>query len=168
MFRYCNPTNIPSINIYSKEEEALSIGSTVTLTQQDTLTTCLPQAVSETETETSSVPNSPRCYDDRKMKRSSTLTNEKEDDEQNKEQTTSFSRRFSNVSAATMTNVRTSAKNCSKSDPVQYFQNDLISQTHSCTIYIHAVDCFPGSPYFACQRFASYLGRVEVKYARGV
>ncbi|RZC35348.1 uncharacterized protein BDFB_010137, partial [Asbolus verrucosus] len=88
------------------KEESLSLSSTATLTQQESLTTALPQTASEMEEVTCSLPSSPQNYEQRTLRRSSTVTSEKDDSSEKddlKSTSSKISRRLSNVSTATMT-----------------------------------------------------------------
>jgi hypothetical protein len=101
----------------------LSLSSTTTLTQQETLTTALPQTASEMEEVACSLPGSPQNYEQRTLRRSSTLTSDKDKTSEKddiKSTSSKISRRLSNVSTATMTHVRASSEIGSKSDPVKY------------------------------------------------
>lgn len=102
------------------------MSSTATLTQQDTITTCLGQALNEPDITSNSLPVSPDPSENRTLKRSSTI-NESEKDMQT-EKTQKYEenppqRRHSNFSTTTLTNVRVSPSPRSKSDPVQYIFN---------------------------------------------
>ncbi|KAH0816631.1 hypothetical protein GEV33_006160 [Tenebrio molitor] len=88
------------------KEESLSLSSTTTLTQQETLTTALPQTASEMEEVACSLPGSPQNYEQRTLRRSSTLTSDKDKTSEKddiKSTSSKISRRLSNVSTATMT-----------------------------------------------------------------
>ncbi|KAF2884467.1 hypothetical protein ILUMI_21705, partial [Ignelater luminosus] len=87
----------------AKEEESLSASSTVTLTQQDTATTGIIRTVSEVdETITCSLPSSPRPLDEHLRRSSSAST--KDHSMEKDEKISLNSRRYSNVSTATLTN----------------------------------------------------------------
>lgn len=114
-----------------KEEESLSASSTVTLTQQDTATTGIIRTVSEVdETITCSLPSSPRPLDENLRRSSSAST--KDHSMEKDEKISLSSRRYSNVSTATLTNVRTPVKTCSKSDPVRQKQIKSICTKSRC------------------------------------
>lgn len=113
------------IVFFSKEEESLSISSTATLTQQETTLTVDVPATDEAEEVVQSTPSTPNYYTDSSIRRSSTLTLEKDTSTEkgaSEKPTRRFCRRLSNVSTTTMTKVRESPETCSKSDPVQYFE----------------------------------------------
>ncbi|XP_015837696.1 uncharacterized protein gogo isoform X3 [Tribolium castaneum] len=82
------------------KEESLSMSSTTTLTQQETLTTTLPQTANEMEEVACSLPGSPQSYDQKTLKRSSTLSSEKdklsEKDDLKSTTSSKISRRLSN------------------------------------------------------------------------
>lgn len=121
------------------------MSSTATLTQQETLTTTLPQTANEMEEVTCSLPGSSQSYDQKTLKRSSTLNSDKDkitEKDDAKSTSSQISRRLSNVSTASMTHVRTSSEIGSKSDPVKYPNYTF---KHYCTNYIkpkYTVFCF--------------------------
>ncbi|XP_068909443.1 uncharacterized protein gogo isoform X3 [Tenebrio molitor] len=81
------------------KEESLSLSSTTTLTQQETLTTALPQTASEMEEVACSLPGSPQNYEQRTLRRSSTLTSDKDKTSEKddiKSTSSKISRRLSN------------------------------------------------------------------------
>lgn len=117
----------------AKEEESLSSSSTTTLTQQET-SNLANNTVSETEeiTITCSLPTSPQIHENKTvLKRSSTLSSDKdrnsEKDSVTSTTTLKDTRRLSNVSTVTMTNVRNSSERCTKSDPVNVFYKFSVS-----------------------------------------
>lgn len=92
----------------------------MTLTQQDTATTPLPHTFSEMEETTLSLPTSPNPSEERTVRRSSTISESEKDHATEKGESSRnfFVRRSSNVSSATLTNVRATSEQRSKSDPV--------------------------------------------------
>ncbi|XP_063909126.1 uncharacterized protein LOC135126861 isoform X3 [Zophobas morio] len=81
------------------KEESLSLSSTTTLTQQETLTTALPQTTSEMEEVACSLPGSPQSYEQGTLRRSSTLTSDKDKSSEKddlKSTSSKISRRLSN------------------------------------------------------------------------
>ncbi|XP_018332214.1 uncharacterized protein LOC108741789 isoform X2 [Agrilus planipennis] len=116
----------------AKGEDSLSDSSTLTLAQEETTTTGLPQTstVSEMEEATVSLPVSPNLEDSKVLTRSSTMTikssSEKDNTKEKEEKPTTrldkakVLRRLSNVSANGLTKVSVLAKTLSKSDPGCY------------------------------------------------
>lgn len=91
-----------------------------------------------------SLPGSPQSYEQGTLRRSSTLTSDKDKSSEKddlKSTSSKISRRLSNVSTATMTHVRTSSEIGSKSDPVKYpnffSEHDLHHQNENTLLVIH-------------------------------
>ncbi|XP_018569476.1 uncharacterized protein LOC108909578 isoform X2 [Anoplophora glabripennis] len=125
----CGSTRSESEIALAKEEDSLSASSTATLTQPETQTASLPQTTSETEEAalTCSLPSSPQLGEKRTLRRSSTLTSEKDRSNEKDEakgnkgrEAIRAVRRLSNVSNATLTNVSAMSQICSRSDPGCY------------------------------------------------
>lgn len=113
-------------NLCRKECESIST-STITLTQQETSTTGLPQTYSETDDITAyslpTTPNPQSCNSSSTgtLRRSSTIVSSEKDKSIDPDSKKIYTRRLSNVSTSTLTNVSNRGDEHAKSDPVQYF-----------------------------------------------
>lgn len=105
-----------------EEEDTLSVTSTVTLTQPDTSTS----KNESNEMVSSSLRSSPLSHKD--MVRTSSVQSEKDNFKEKDDKDSVTSRRYSNGSTATLTNVRTPTNSNSKSDPVRYYFYLVLSQ----------------------------------------
>ncbi|KAF5289454.1 hypothetical protein FQR65_LT11827 [Abscondita terminalis] len=112
----CDPNEEDVEVTLAKAEETLSASSTITITQQDTATTPNAQVTECEDLTTSSLPTSPM----HELIRRSSIKSDKDHTMEKEEKVKMYSRRFSNGSTATLTNVRESANTSSKSDPGYY------------------------------------------------